>query len=55
MERDEPINTVQTNVITDFPSVTIKDRLKKFFGLPTSIPGEYIDNERCTWRMLIHK
>ncbi|CAF1465916.1 unnamed protein product [Rotaria sp. Silwood1] len=50
MEREEIINSINTNLISDFQSITIKDRLKKFFGLPQSINNDYIDdNEQCSW------
>ncbi|CAF0795036.1 unnamed protein product [Rotaria sordida] len=50
MEREEIINSIETNLISNFQSITIKNRLKKFFGLPTSIHSEYIDdNEQCSW------
>ena len=53
MQRDETINSVETNLIIQSSSVTFKDRLQKFFGLPKSVDGEYIDDiEQCTWRML---
>ena len=53
MEGEEIINSIQTNLINiHFPSVTIKDRVKKFIGLPTSVHGEFIDNEQCAWRRL---
>ena len=52
MENEGIINSIQTNFIINFPSVTIKDRLKKFLGLPKSIHGEYIDDDQCSWRML---
>ncbi|CAF4114160.1 unnamed protein product [Rotaria sp. Silwood2] len=50
MEREETINSIETNLINDSQPLTIKDRLKKFFGLPQSINREYIDdNEQCSW------
>jgi hypothetical protein len=52
MERER---IIQSNFIIHFPPVTIKDRLKKFLGLPKSLRGEYIDNEQCSWRMLKSK
>jgi hypothetical protein len=51
MEIEEPINTHTEDLITHFSSSTIRNRIRKFFGLPKSIHGEYIDNERCSWRM----
>jgi len=48
MERERTINLINNH----FPSVTIKDRVKKFVGLPKSIHGEYVDNEQCAWRTL---
>lgn len=56
MERDEIINSLETNLISQFTSVTIKDRLKNFFGLPKSIQKEYInDHEQSSWRMLRYR
>src|SRR4051812_16971679 len=52
MEGETIVNSMERNLIIRFPSITIKDRLKKFFGLPKSIHGEYIDHEQCSWRML---
>lgn len=53
MEREEPINSEQTNLIYRFPSQRIQNRIKTFFGLPKSLHGNYVDNEQCSWRMLI--
>ncbi len=55
MEIEEPINAFETNLITHLPSSTVKNRIKKFFGLPKSIHGAYTDHERCSWRMLNHQ
>ena len=45
MEGDE------INLIVRFPSSSIQNRINKFFGLPKSIHGEYVDREQYTWRM----
>ena len=55
MEREEPINSLEENLIARFPSTTIRNRIKRFFGLPISIQGEYVDSERCSWRMFNHR
>jgi hypothetical protein len=55
MEIEEPINSHEQNLIRRFPSTTIRNRIRKFFGLPKSIHGEYIDNERCSWRMFNYR
>jgi hypothetical protein len=51
MENDEPINSLQEDLLFRLPSLTIKDRIKNFLGLPKSIHGEYVDNEQYSWRM----
>ncbi len=52
MENEVPISSLETNLLYRFPSETIKDRIKKFFGLPKSIHEGCVDNEQCSWRML---
>jgi hypothetical protein len=54
MEIEQPFNSPEENLLYRFPSLTIKDRIKSFLGLPKSIHGEYVDNEQCSWRMLIN-
>ncbi|UJR31120.1 hypothetical protein I4U23_018628 [Adineta vaga] len=49
MEREEIIESSQADLIIRVPSETIKDRLKKFLGLPKSLHGDYLDNEQCIW------
>ena len=54
MEREEIIDSIETNLIIHIPSVTIKDRIKEFFNLPKPIHEELDDNEQCVWCMLIN-
>lgn len=50
MDREETMNSSQTNLMIRVPSQTFKDRLKKCLGLPKTIRGDYTDNEQCVWR-----
>lgn len=46
------MDTSQTNLIVRSPSeTTILNRMKKFFGLPKSIQGDFIDQEQNSWCM----
>lgn len=51
MENEEPINSIETNLIYRFPTEGIKNRINKFLGLPKSIHGNFVDNEESLWCM----
>jgi len=57
MERTETISSVITDsgsvYIIHNPSVSIKNRLQNFIGIPKSIEQENIDNEQYSWCMLV--
>jgi hypothetical protein len=56
MNRRQTMSSVATDdsdYIIYTPSISMKNRLRNFFGFPKPVDDEHIDNNRYSWCMLI--